>query len=240
VNALKGLILRILRRLGWDLVPHDPLEPDWRVRSDLRDRMQVDLVLDVGANRGQYAQAMREAGWTGPMISFEPLAGDVFDELSGYAAADPLWSTKRLALGAERGTQVLHVAGNTASSSLLEMTTLHSTAAPESAVVGSQGVEVERLDRVVDDIAPEARRIWLKLDVQGGELTVLEGATGILDRVQVVEAELSLVELYEGQPLMQEVVDWLSQHGLHLIHLENGFADRTTGELLQLDGFFAR
>ena len=83
-------------------------------------------------------------------------------------------------------------------------------------------------------------RVWLKLDVQGSELSVLRGAERTLERVEVVETELSLVELYEGQALLPDVYAHLTQRGFGIWFLEPVFRDSSSGELLQLDGLFAR
>lgn len=232
----RQLVRRVLRRFDLEIVRTDT---EWRSRSWILERRAVDCVLDVGANTGQYASTLRNEGWAGPIVSFEP-AATVHAELSATAKADPLWTTRRSALADAEGEQVLQIAGNTYSSSLLPMAELHSKAAPESEIVGTEIVPVERLDQIIDQVAPGARRILLKVDVQGGELAVLRGAAGTLDRVVVIEAELSLAQLYEGQPRILEVCDWLADRGFVLVDLEPVFRHADTGRLLQLDGRFVR
>jgi Methyltransferase FkbM domain len=83
-------------------------------------------------------------------------------------------------------------------------------------------------------------RIWLKLDVQGFELPVLRGGERTLDEVEVVETELSLVELYEGQSLLADVLAHLDSRGFGARFFEPVFSDPVSGELLQVDGVFAR
>jgi hypothetical protein len=114
----------------------------------------------------------------------------------------------------------------------------HAEAAPDSAVVGAEEVEVARLDDL--DVVRPGERAYLKLDVQGAELAVLRGAARTLEAVRVVEAELSAVELYEGQALLSEVVEHLRAGGFDLIGLEPSFRERATGDLLQVNGWFRR
>jgi FkbM family methyltransferase len=239
IAQAKQAIVKGLERAGYGLVPYDPLEPPLRARADLLAARGIDAVLDVGANEGQYVADLRRAGWSGPVASFEPLLA-AYTKLERAVAADPAWTCRRLALADAAGERELHVAGNTASSSLLPMTELHRSGAPESGIVGTERVPTARLADVLDEVAPGASRIWLKLDVQGGELAVLEGAEAILDRVQVIESELSLDTLYAGQPDLMQVSRWLGERGFLLTRLDEGFVHRTTGQLLQCDGLFVR
>jgi FkbM family methyltransferase len=235
----RWLAAAVLRRLLHRIVLREELDPFWRARATRLHASDIDLVLDVGANSGQYAQGIRDHGWTGPLVSFEPL-GSAYAALEERSSADPDWTARRLALTDSAGEIELQVAGNSASSSLLPMARLHSEAAPHSAVIGTESVPAARLDDVIDEIALGRRRIWLKLDVQGGELDVLRGAVRTLDRVAVIDAELSLDVLYEGQPDLMEVVSWLRDHGFDLVALDEAFHHPGTGQLLQCDGVFVR
>ena len=202
----------------------------------MRDQA-IDLVLDVGANQGQWARELRAEGYAGTLVSFEPFAG-AFDRLREAAAGDDAWEARRLALGDSTGDAELHVAANAgASSSLLPMSETHVRAAPHAGIVGEERVPVSRLDDVA---LPAGERLFLKLDVQGAERAVLDGATETLPRVRVIECELSLVELYEGQALLAEQLARLSEAGFALWGLQPSFADQQSGRLLQADGLFVR
>jgi hypothetical protein len=143
-----------------------------------------------------------------------------------------------VALGAEPGRRELQVSANRVSSSLLPMAELHLRTAPESAVTGAVEVEVARLDDL--DVVRPGERAYLKIDVQGAELDVLHGATATLASVRLLEAELSTVTLYEGQPLIGEVIQHVQREGFDLIGLERAFRDRETGDVLQVNGLFRR
>jgi FkbM family methyltransferase len=204
----------------------------------MRER-RIDLVLDVGANDGQYGKGLRRTGYDGRIVSFEPLAS-ARRELECRSAGDPGWETRSFALGDEPGIVSLHVAGNSSSSSLLPMASRHVASAPESAYVGEEATEIRTLDQVATELVRPGERIWLKLDVQGYELAVLRGAEKTLNRVEVVETELSLVELYEEQALFGQVFDYLTARGFGAWFFEPVFRDPSSGELLQVDGIFAR
>src|SRR5439155_27146309 len=124
----------------------------------------VPLVVDVGANRGQYATDLRQHGYRGKIVSFEPLE-EAFAQLAAAAARDVDWTCHRMALGVAAGEAQINVASNLESSSLLEMEVGHRAGAPEVSMVSVETVPVSRLDDVLDDDRP----CLLKLDVQGYE-----------------------------------------------------------------------
>ena len=228
---MKGLARYLAQRLDYDVVRTSR----WH-RKRLLATAGIDLVIDVGANVGQYASAMRRSGWAGRIVSFEPLS-DQYRQLELAAGRDRLWETRHLALGRVPGRLEMRVASNNgASRSLLPMAESRHLDAAAVTTIGTQTVDVARLD----DVALPGKVYYLKLDVQGYEPEVLAGAEETLAHTALLEAELSLVELYEGQLLFQDVVDLLRDNGLVLIGIEPEFADADTGEWLQVNGFFAR
>jgi FkbM family methyltransferase len=235
VRPIKG----VLRRFGLDIVAYRPLVHS-DIRSTLLARTKADMLVDVGANAGQYGRMMRAMGWTGPILSVEPLSAP-FARLTEARDGDAGWSAVQTALGEADGEAEINVAGNEAmSSSFLDMMDAHSDAAPDTAYVGKERVTIRRLDEVVREAAPQARRIYLKIDTQGFEDRVLAGATGILDRVVAMELEVSFTPLYAGQKLFSDIQALAESHGFDLAWIEPGFADETRMHLLQGDALFVK
>ena len=226
-----------LRRFGLDVVEYGPNSFSWWRTHSLKSEGIV-LVLDVGANVGQYAQLVRREGYKGRIVSFEP-GSAAFAGLNAAASSDPLWSAEQLALGSRDDSVDLNVAGNSQSSSILPMLDVHLKSAPESAYVGVETVLIRRLDSLRKTLGLGEGPTLLKMDVQGYEMETLKGASETLACVQIVECELSLADLYDGQASMTGVIELLRQLGFGLVALDRGFADRH-GELLQLDGLFVR
>jgi FkbM family methyltransferase len=233
------LIRSFSRRFGVDVVRHDPMSAVGARRQRILSTLGVTLVLDVGANVGQYASSLRAYGYEGRILSFEPLS-QAFATLAARSADDPRWSCLRTAIGDRDGEADVHVAGNSYSSSLLPMLDLHLANAPDSAYRGQERVPIHRLDSLQSHWSSAAECLFLKVDVQGFEKDVLHGAPLTLERVVAVEAELSLAPLYAGQALFAEMVGFLDHAGFHLVSVEPTFADVRTGHLLQVDGIFAR
>lgn len=201
----------------------------------------VQVVLDVGANSGQYATDLRSAAFKGRIISFEPLS-ESFSLLARNASKDPLWDCRQWALGEADGTISINVAGNAgASSSVLPMLSRHQEAFPPANYVGTEQVSIHRLDSVAPEVLRPADVAFLKIDVQGFEKQVIAGATSTIDdRCVGMQLELSFLPLYDGAMLIREALDLVYSLGFTLAGLVPGFADPRDGRMLQADGIFFR
>lgn len=234
-GGVRTMVKRAVNRLGVDIVRN----PFPRRLAALCDLLDVRLVLDVGANSGQYATCLRDGGYRGEIVSCEPLSAP-FRALRVRTASDPRWHAERLALGPADGTVSVHVAGNSYSSSVLPMLAAHLDAAPESRYVGTEDAPMSTVDALLARRGRPVEHTMLKIDVQGYEWEVLLGAARALGDLAAVQVELSMIPLYEGQRLMGDIVDLLAGHGLVPWSIEPGFSDPRTGRMLQCDGVFVR
>lgn len=203
-------------------------------RVRLIKERRVDVVLDVGANAGQWATALRKDGYRGTIVSFEPLH-DAYERLCAASARDRAWHAHNLALGEEPAVATINVSANSYSSSFLEITSTTLDAAPDAAYIGVEEVRVTTLD-VLD--LPTGR-MMLKADVQGAEPSVLRGARALLPTIELVELEMSLVPAYEGQMLAPAVCAMMRDSGFVPVAFEASFTHPETREILQVDAIFA-
>jgi FkbM family methyltransferase len=231
-------IRRAVRSFDIDIIRYDSRSLSWW-RAQVFRRNHIGLVIDVGANVGQTGRHLRSEGYSGRIVSFEPSSG-AFASLVIASRSDPRWHVERAALGSHDGTVILNVSGNSQSSSVLRMLDRHVRCAPESVYVQTEPVPLRRMDSFRETLALTTEPSLLKLDVQGYEDRVLEGATETLVAVRAIECELSLASLYEGQPSMSRMVETLRELGFVLVALHPAFSDPRTGELLQLNGMFVR
>lgn len=202
-------------------------------------RHGVDTVIDIGANTGQFGHQLRRSGFTGRIHSLEPLQS-AYDELTAAASADQRWTTQRAAVSDTAGTITMNVSANSVSSSALPLLSRSVDAAPQTAYVATEQVPATTVDDLVGEHGLTAARTLLKIDVQGLEKAVLDGAANTLAGFAAVRTEMSLVPLYDGQALMPELLEYLGAHGFDLWFVEPGWADPVSRRLLQLDGIFFR
>lgn len=228
-RAIKGL----LRRAGVDARRHDPWASLAARRAILLEDGGYGLVLDVGANSGQYGRELRAHGFRGEIVSFEP-GRHAFQLLERTSSGDDSWSCRRLALGETSGRRSINIASNEgASSSFLTLTETHASSAPSVTFETREDVEVATLDEVASELLRDAAPVWLKLDVQGYELPVLTGAEATLPRIAALEVEVSLVELYQGQALFDELLRFIRDAGFRTADVSPEFVHPQTGRMLQ-------
>jgi FkbM family methyltransferase len=239
-SPASDLLNRLLRRIGIEAHRYTLQTSCEAQLTRLLAEIGVDLVLDVGANTGHYARALRDHGYRGAIVSFEPLSA-AHARLEARTRRDRAWrAAPRMALGDSHAEVVVHIAGNSESSSILDMLPAHERAAPGSAYVGSESVPQRRLDEAAAPYLEGARAVLLKMDTQGYEDRVLAGAERIMDRITAIQTELSLVPLYAGQPLFDDMRSRIERLGFALYALFPGYVDESTGRTLHVDGFFVR
>lgn len=243
MSAFKEALRRTAQRAGYDIKRYPQSDPMWSLTRFLVSR-GVEVVLDVGANDGGYGRSLRRHGYTGRIVSFEP-SPKSYARLRSAVGDDPAWEQLPLALGSSETEVVLNIAGNNeASSSILPMLARHQDAAPDSAYVAAVPVRQRRLDDVLADQVsiPPGSVMHLKIDVQGYERHVLDGASALLANPDLtsLQLELSFVSLYEGGMLWSEGLEMAHQLGMRPARFMPGFTDPVSGEGLQFDGVFVR
>lgn len=237
---LKSSAKALIRFFGFDLHRYSPLSSDDAQLVAMLKQHQVNLIFDVGANVGQFGIQLRKAGYSGRIVSFEPLS-EARKHLLIVSNNDKMWDVApQAAIGCEDGEIEIHVAGNSVSSSVLDMLDTHAEAAPDSAYVDSEIVQLSRLDTIgVDYIQPNSI-FFMKIDTQGYEDKVLQGASKLLTNVIGLQLELSFIPLYNGQCLYDEMMAQLKALGFELWGITPVFTDPVSGRLLQVDATFFR
>jgi len=191
---------------------HRPKEKPEKLAAVLKDH-RIDLVLDVGANVGQTGQILREIGYRGRIVSFEPLPS-AHEKLEERARDDSKWTVApRTAIGDEPGTAIIHESEASDVSSLMDANADMYKAFKRTNVVGDVETPVNTLDAIYDSYATDKDRVYLKVDTQGFEKKVLLGAQETLSKITGLQVELSLLPLYDGEPSYLEVLEMIHAAG---------------------------
>ena len=237
---MKNLIKKLFNIFGLSLSKLNTASvPSYQTVQTLKAH-NINIVFDVGANRGQFASELRMYGYTGKIISFEPLP-QAYEKMNKRAKSDVSWVLHpRCAVGDKIGEIEINVSANSVSSSILPMLSSHVSAAPQSKYTHKELVPLVTLDSVYGLYCKPEDSVFLKVDTQGYECAVLDGANLLLNQCKGVLLELSLVPLYEGQKLWEELINRLTVTKHFLYAVQPGFTDQLTGQTLQIDGLFFR
>jgi FkbM family methyltransferase len=235
IKGKKGLFLN-LRPLRFQLRLYEPIEHEKLVQQ--MNLHGINLVYDVGANKGQFGSHIFAAGYNGKVISFEPLS-EAHALLTQTAKSRVGWSVApRCAIGAQSGETTINISGNSQSSSILDLTADALAGSPTAKYVRSEQVTVVSLDDT--DYNPDAQNIFIKVDTQGFEMEVLKGATQLLKTAKGVQLEMSFTPMYEGAPDFETLYKFMIDRGFELWGMDTAFRDPKTRRLYQLDATFFR
>ena len=198
-------------------------------------RLNFDFIVDVGANRGQFALIARKVYPLAKINSFEPLEepAQIFKNIFG---SDPNVTLYPYAIGREKTTATIHVTKDDDSSSLLPITKTQSTMFPGATEKETRQVTVLPLSQALGDTSIPPASL-LKIDVQGFELDVLQGCEDILNKFSHLYIECSFIELYEGQALAHQIIAWLEQRNFILRGVYNMYYQKN-GMAVQGDFLF--
>lgn len=209
-------------------------ETPFKSISRYLNELQINSVIDVGANVGQFGIDIRRHGFKGLIVSYEPVQ-ETFKTLTRTIQKHQPWKTFQLGMGAAESELSINVSGNSGlSSSILEMKSLHQENFPDSLTVASERISVSTIDRQLEILGLPPKDVMLKLDVQGFEAEVLKGASQSLPEIPLCFMEVSIIPLYEGEISLLPILNELSRFGHEVIDVFRGIK-ATDGQLLQLD-----
>ncbi|MFM2420631.1 MAG: hypothetical protein RL385_5354 [Pseudomonadota bacterium] len=203
----------------------------------LRD-LQIETILDVGANTGQFALAAHRAFPSAEILSFEPLA-ECYATLAKRLRALPRARAFNIALGEAPGTRSFERNVYSPSSSFLPLGVAHQRSFPFARDTTEVEVQIDTLDAVVDRLAP-AEPMLIKIDVQGYEDRVLQGAQRTLRRARALLVETSFLPLYEGQACHDGICAQLAEHGFRYHGCLDQLTEPGSARILSADSVFLR
>jgi FkbM family methyltransferase len=240
------VLLGVLRFSGYRVASHLPEE--WlrwlrnrNVPKDILRKLLINCVFDVGANRGQFGMMLRQIGYRGWILSFEPVRANVAVLEKVAAAAEP-WRVFPYALGANNGRQKINVTDETVFSSFLTPSQESQTRFPRNRVTRTEEVEVLRLDSVFDtciDGIPSPR-IYLKLDTQGFDLEVAKGAESVLDRILALQTEIAFRYIYNDMHGFAASISQFQDYGFEVVDFIPVARDTDQLRVIEMDCVMVR
>jgi FkbM family methyltransferase len=223
-------IKQLLHRFGYDIRYHHPFY------ETVIEPLGIITILDIGANSGHYSKEMNARFPKAIIYAFEPL-GDCFTELEALAKNIPNIHPLHYALGDENAEQDIERSTFHPSSSLLSMTSLHTTLYPKSAGSTKERITIKRLDDIAPTLSLTAP-LLVKIDVQGYEDKVIDGGTETLKKAAAILVETSFFPLYEGQPLFTDIAEKLSRLGFSYYGSYHTHYSKKTGRAMYEDSVF--
>lgn len=239
ISFFKKVLKKIFRLSGYELSPVNNYESSLSpVRYDWLKNKNIKTIIDVGACDGDFIRKFKPIFSESEIFSFEPNP-EAFRKLSDYFFHDKKIKTFNIALSNIKSEIDFYVSENAGSSSMLEMGETHKINLPYSATNKKIRVKCDLLDNIfssVELIPP----VMLKLDVQGAEKLVLEGAIKTLERVDIIYTEINFQELYKNSVLATELFSYLTQFNFKLIGIENLHQSLIDGSFMHADAIFIK
>lgn len=210
--------------------------PDSKDEFNWFKELNFQTILDVGAWKGDSAKRYREMFPDSQIYSFEPLS-DCFVELSSLAFDK--FQPFNYALGREEATMTINRSGFSPSSSLLKMSDIHKEAFPFTAEEKEEQIKVRPLDSFLTEIELKGN-VMMKVDVQGFEEHVLDGAEKTLEEVKLIVLEISFEPIYEGCPSFDALYKRLRGQGFEYRGSWNQLKRPSDGLILSQNAIFLR
>jgi len=227
----KSLLLKIKRALnntcGLEILKYPTPELDRRIK--LLKNYNIDVIIDVGANIGQYGAELRNIGYEGKIISFEPTS-EAFQKLQKTASKDNSWEVYNMSLGERDGESTINISKNSVSSSILKDLPQLTESAPEATFIKKETIIIKKLDTIFEDLKIKDKNIYLKIDTQGYEKMVLDGAVKSLKYITGIQMEMALIPSYEGSLTFEEMSANLKNLGFKLTTIESGHYNKKNRE----------
>ena len=212
---MKALIKQAVKKMGFDIVKlkNNNFTLGSNFMNIIRAR-KIGCVFDVGANTGQYGKFLRQIGYQGHILSFEPVR-HVFETLQSAAEHDPKWICFQNALGDREEQKEINVYESTDFSSFLEANAYCKNTFASVEITHTEPVQVRLLQDIYSDVMKDIGDVpcMLKMDTQGYDIIVFRGSFGILDRIEAIQSEISIINIYDDMPDGLDALRMFRGHG---------------------------
>lgn len=207
----------------------------------LLQNFNFDLVIDVGGNTGQFAESLLDFGFKGKIITFEPTL-NCYNELIKRSMKYISWDiAQRCALGNFNGKVDINIAENSLFSSIKNIKNQYVKYNSSANIKSTEKVDVFTLDSLRVKYFDKNNCIFLKIDTQGFEKEVLEGATELLNNIKGIKIELPLIPIYSDVEWdIKNFLDLLYDLDFICVSLQPVAVNNSIGVVNEVDGIFIK
>lgn len=238
-NCASYTIKKILRRFGLDIVQFIPKNDQNLSRKILISNFQINFIIDIGANKGQFAESLFKNGYSQKILSIEPMTKE-HNHIKRLSKKNDKWLIyNKCAVGDTFKKTKINISENSVSSSILNIKDSHIKIDNKAGYIGSEDIEIVTLDSIFDNLIwIEKMNVYLKIDAQGYEEYVLNGFKKYISTVKVIEIESSFFNLYDNNFLFKELVSFLENKNFVLWNIHPEVYDNTNARLAQANLIF--
>ena len=207
------MINHFLNKYGYECIRNKKSPSIKSHLSNLIDQYLIDIVIDVGANQGQFGSLLRQIGYQGEILSYEP-SKKSFEILSKVSSEDERWKIYPLGLGDKKTSEKINIFESSDFNSLLQPSDMGKTTFKNKLKkLNTESINIETLNRILAPHALKGRRIFLKMDTQGYDLNVFKGASKYYSHIACLLTEISLQQIYQKMPDYHENLAFYEKKG---------------------------
>jgi len=205
-------------------------------------RINPDLFIDCGANKGGYYQTIIDAGFTKKIILLEPNSNLVSKYLQPITEDNKNVKIYNFGTGNKNCKKKFYITDdkNSDLSSFKEKTKFFDQRFYKTKINNEELISIKRLDSLLsENKINKNNKIFLKVDTQGFDMETLIGLGNRIKQVNLIKIELSIIHLYKNSKKHWEILSFLKKNSFEPIYFLNGQRDKL-GRLIEYDGYFLR
>lgn len=230
------MISHLLNKYGYECIRKKKSPSLKSHLFNLIDQYLIDVVIDVGANHGQFGKLLRSIGYQGEILSFEPTKKS-FEILSEASGTDGRWKVYPLALGDKKKSEKINVFASSDFNSLLHPNHMgQATFNSKLKKLHTESINIETLNNVLTQHALRGKRIFLKMDTQGYDLNVFKGASKYYSSISCLLSEISFQSIYQKMPGYHETIGFYESKGFSVSGLYP-VSRQKDGSMIEMDCF---
>jgi FkbM family methyltransferase len=205
-----NIIQNIVRKFGYEINNYENQQKRKADKWKWLQNLDIETVLDIGANTGQFAEFIINIIPKASLYAFEPLESE-YSRLNINLGRNPRFKAFNIGLGDINGSTDFFISSASPSSSLLQMENIQKKLYPLTAELTKCVIKISRLDDFIDKCNFQIKpNLLIKMDVQGAENKVIDGGTRTFNKAKIVLSEVNYFSYYRGQPLFKDIIDLLS------------------------------